>query len=549
MDVLQVHFLNSNTVRRSRQAFTIYEIEVRSSHSIPWVLYKRYTQFWNLNVKLQKAAQTDPKLSRVTLPELPPKSLKAMHQDYVEWRLKKLQEFLQKLIQIPEIVRTKAVCEFLNVPEEVRALLQRRTKPHNQQSGSHISHAPSPNKSLLPQEQEIMDLLTNLSLEQHKVKALGKFENFFFDKKPRYTSEWINILFVGDEAHQGLIQACGTFSHSKVARCAALNLLAKLLDIERNKEAVAFLDRFAKLDHRVFKEINLQRHILEPQTQLSAFQIARILKERIPSMPTQQYIPEIWASQEFDRWLDLQMSSVAKTMFQEPELETQNVIEFQEGVVYSEILNTKMEEIEFVFENACDDWRWVEDEFKSDKSVEAESLKIAYVKDANNDNWKMKCLLDVSASAENVYKYLNERGLSFLSKKMTKVEKITDLDNYSSILRMVFKHYSSPYKHYDLCTLVGGVSKPDGTYRVGTLSIDHHNAPESKDMSRVILLPSGWHIKPLGPEKCHVQFFAQMTNESVLIVSPDLLGETDDLMQSLIGLANDVKGVSNDVKK
>eukprot|EP00494_Astrolonche_serrata_P031791 UN32060 len=353
-----------------------------------------------------------------------------MQVEYVEWRQKKLQTYLQELILIPELVRTRQVCEFLIVPEEVRAMLQRRYNTENGDTQSHRGDTEnnySRQKGLRPEEQQIMDLLKNLSLEQHKVRALAKFERFF-DKKPRYSSEYIKLLFIGDEAHQGLIQACGTFAHSKVARCAALNLVAKLLDIERNKEAPAFLDKFIKLDFRVFKELNLHRHILDAQTQLGGFQLSRILFEKLPDRTISEYIPEKWAEQEFVRWLNLQTNSVGKTVFDRPENVIDNGLEMQEGFNHNEGLLSHFGEIEKEFNKPSEDWRWLE------KENERDDLKILYKKDANKDIWKLKCIFSVRCSTDDLYRYLCHKGISFLQPKVDRCEEIAQLDSVTKYI-------------------------------------------------------------------------------------------------------------------
>eukprot|EP00494_Astrolonche_serrata_P014113 UN14243 len=66
------------------------------------------------------------------------------------------------------------------------------------------------------------------------------------------------------------------------------------------------------------------------------------------------------------------------------------------------------------------------------------------------------------------------------------------------------------------------------------MSVNHPSVPISKDMNRVTILPSGWKItQGRRSSACQCIFFAHMTNDSVLIVSPDLLGETNQLKQCL----------------
>lgn len=71
LDVLKVKFTHSNTVR-DKKPYTIYEIEVRSSSTITWVIYKRYSSFHQLHQDLIKAPSISPEM-KLNLPQLPPK--------------------------------------------------------------------------------------------------------------------------------------------------------------------------------------------------------------------------------------------------------------------------------------------------------------------------------------------------------------------------------------------------------------------------------------------------------------------------------------------
>ena len=69
-----------------------------------------------------------------------------------------------------------------------------------------------------------------------RVQAIAHFEQWYFDSRPRISPDFVTLLFIGDDTHCGLIGTCGTWRNtSKVARRAALHLLTRLLDIERNK--------------------------------------------------------------------------------------------------------------------------------------------------------------------------------------------------------------------------------------------------------------------------------------------------------------------------
>lgn len=94
----------------------------------------------------------------------------------------------------------------------------------------------------------------------------------------------------------------------------------------------------------------------------------------------------------------------------------------------------------------------------------------------------------------------------------------------------------------------------DGGMIFGTRSVIHAAGPEYKDNVRAVLYPTGYILTPLRDQgidihpppghnaapiycdefgsSCKLTFLTQMDRESVLIVSPDLLGETNELRQA-----------------
>ena len=91
-DLLSVKFTASNAVRGKRP-YTIYEIEVRSSTTMPWLLYKRYRDFDNLHAQLQKLMTSNKELESLNVKlNLPPKRLvRSMAPDVVAKRQKELE--------------------------------------------------------------------------------------------------------------------------------------------------------------------------------------------------------------------------------------------------------------------------------------------------------------------------------------------------------------------------------------------------------------------------------------------------------------------------
>eukprot|EP01083_Nonionella_stella_P107040 309552_1 len=137
-DLLSVKFTASNAVRGKRP-YTIYEIEVRSSTTMPWLLYKRYRDFDNLHAQLQKLMTSNKELESLNVKlNLPPKRLvRSMAPDVVAKRQKELEEYLQKILSNPSLVRNQLILDFLTVPESLRAMLMRRVK-QNANNGNNI---------------------------------------------------------------------------------------------------------------------------------------------------------------------------------------------------------------------------------------------------------------------------------------------------------------------------------------------------------------------------------------------------------------------------
>ena len=159
-----------------------------------------------------------------------------------------------------------------------------------------------------------------------RVTAVKEFEEYFFDQRPRISSEWIRILFQGEDGISGLIATCGNVSYSQVrpvsrrfysksnhpptipdsmlvpkcfrlfshlcfhqvASRAALDLLCRLLDVEKNKDAQSFLDAFTHSDKQSLKSLQLHLHILSDRgNRAGAFRLVSILREKIPALPVE----------------------------------------------------------------------------------------------------------------------------------------------------------------------------------------------------------------------------------------------------------------------
>lgn len=230
MDLLQATFTAYNTMRVEKK-YTIYEIEVRSASTVSWIVYKRYSDFFVVHNELLKNLPKS-----LQLPVVPAKRFAySLASEFVERRKQELQTYLTELLRIPQVARSEVILRFLEVPDSVRPLIT-RVPIANDQEKDNIESASSPKKNFNKDERKIYDLVQQLDTSlSSKVVAIRSFEKFFFEQKPKISNELIQALFFGIDGYVGLIESCGNFDYSNVAAKASLELLNRLLSIERNR--------------------------------------------------------------------------------------------------------------------------------------------------------------------------------------------------------------------------------------------------------------------------------------------------------------------------
>ena len=212
-----------------------------------------------------------------------------------------------------------------------------------------------------PEDVRIFEMLQQLKKHSNKVAALRDFEEWFFDLRPKLSAEQLKLLFLGDESYSGfdifftvflfrLLAACGSFDYSDIASRAALELLCRLLDVEKNKDAALFLDFFCHLDRHYLKILQLHLHCLRQHgSRQGAFAIVQILKERVPQLPLEHYLQDSLARQEYFRWLENRTDSSHSLNLQENQVKSLvlkdiNYKAVVEQSVFDIIKNVQMEQ-------------------------------------------------------------------------------------------------------------------------------------------------------------------------------------------------------------
>lgn len=558
---LTVRFTHSNTVR-DKKPYTIYEIEVRSSSTITWVIYKRYSAFYALHQELSKAHASHP---HIRLPHLPPKRLtRSLAAEFVEKRKQELQEYLREILASAELLHSPVILSFLEVPDSVKPMLARTPSTNHMYPGFDLKDMSEEAKARLLsskadyqhksyEERRVLELINLLKYHPNKVAAIKNFEEYFFQTRPRLSNEFIQMLFQGrpgTDAEGGLVQCCGDFQYSHVASRGALYLLCRLLDVEKNKDAQLYLDQFTSLPLSVLGQMQLHLHILsERGNRLGAFRIVQVLRNAHKGhFSIEDIVADTWARQEYFRWVERKTDHVSR-FGKEPQDVALKAVSLDSN--HRTVAQTMFQDILKVAKNQ-QDWRTVTpvesyDPVEAERSALLAHVGVAYKVDPSRELTVVRVSTVLPFEVDAVAELLLDLSMqSHWDPRFVQGKVLHQEDRVSDVVHKVFKSYSSPYKYRDF-VLFRSHTKLDGGGRLlGSRSVHHARGPEFKDNVRAVLLPTGYIITQAGqPQKggltsatghySMLTYIAQMDHEAVLTVAPDLLGETQQLSQ---GIAN-----------
>jgi len=539
---IQVKINQASNVRLRSKTYTLYEIRVQSNTFFPWLLHKRYREFEALHQGL-KAAKNLQNI-KSCLPDFPPKRYTSrLSPEVVEQRRVQLEQYLQGVIKMPEFARVTELLDFLIIPENVRNMLDSTAQPKVTPSRGDKLNEPGERgaKQLNIEQQEIQKLLRQMSIGHHKVRAIQNFTDFFFEHRPRLNPTDIDMLLKGNDKYAGIIKNCGNHYYSKVSRRAALTLLIRLLDIERNKDANSFLDRFCSLKEAVLMELSLEQHIASMNNQLEAFKLLHILKARKPEIANDILKSDV-LEQQYLLWERLQAEapipvSEHKTASQ---VEAENLADRS----FEAIGDSCLDEVKSVILDAED---WKSADLIDENNIGIKCLyKRMECKAMEPEEWRMKATMKgVEASPEEVMKMLCARHQDW-NPKVVKHEVVKDVDERHNLIYQVYSkpfYSADPHKERDFCLLQSLRGEPGVCWLLYT-SVDHRDFPEPKECIRTISKPCGWKIsesKNSRGKKTDVVFAASLTGETILLLSPDLLGDSDHLVQLFAHIKNAFK--------
>lgn len=428
---------------------------------------------------------------------------------------------------------------------------------------------------------------------------------------------------INDRSTPGLIHICGDISYSHVASRAALYLLVRLLDVEKNKDAALFLDIFCTLDIPILKLLNLSQHVLnELGNRTGAYKLIQLLQNNSNTNNTHtqqqtiQFIESVVSSteaiHEYHKWYEhISTQSLSSQHTQQHTIDpTLKSISLDNG--YKHIALQCFQSILSVYHDTTN-WRVVQPVHSLPKLNDInEQVCVSYKKDVSKDMVIVRCSSILPYTVQQSIELIgNVRRRKEWDCKFHSGSLIQALDSQHDILHLVFKSFSSPYKYRDFCVLQSYTQTQENGYIQACRSVTHSLAPEGKEHVRAVLYPTGYIITPLKDQQvnihtntgkltqtnnmntssaspstntqhshspssanatpyttspsvptiyfpspqhvslhtqtiqqlppvigsdsnaCLLTFIAQMDKESILIVSPDLLGETNELRNNM----------------
>lgn len=547
-DLLQATFTAANAVNHTSKPYTIYEISITSPVAPSWVLLKRYRSFEAFNKNLKRELVHHPELRHIEyeLPPLPPRTLWGrLAAETVAKRQKIFQEYVRFLLSHPQLVCNTLVMDFLNVPASIREIIDNKEKLFTNKKHT----IPEPNvpypSSLSTAEDQVNLLLSELSNDRNRnsVTALLHFERWYFEYSPNMNASLIHRLLLGvpttkqgHPALHGLLPACKfTSNPSKLAWLAAMALLLKLMDIERNKYARLIQQVFFHLDAKMYAQMDIHRHIKD-STSNNAFFIMELIYKNLPNLHPKLYCSDMEARMQFKKWMKFKneaytVGHVIKNM-ETQEMEHLNHSFNWQQKSFKQMSDEIFKQYRFFANDSDDEYQFLPK--MMDKY--GHHLTVRHKKDIYTDRWKIKISFSVNHPPRDVFKSLMF-GHGW-DKKLISSEIIEKLDSNHIITHDTYKCSNNAYKFRDFVFLkcFREMNKSERYFILISSIINYEKMPVVTDKLRSILFPSGFEIRRSGsnPKRSHISCRLHFTPESVDIVSADLLAESEDLFQSMI---------------
>jgi hypothetical protein len=383
------------------------------------------------------------------------------------------------------------------------------------------------------------------------------------------------MLFEGvpGDSTGGLIFTCGDFRHSRVASRAALWLLDRLLDAEKNKDASTFIEQMCSLPASVLQKMKLHVHMLSSRGNRGhAFQIVHVICQHLSmsqhdvnrvhsglpgELSLETIVQDQTARQDYLRWVSCRDTHSVVAVHQEDAF-TAEKLAVRDGNHKSLVTSGFLEVLELA---ECEEgWRDVTPAVFMSNNTDPSTtgVHLSYRKDADRDYTCLRASVLVGASADEITEVLTDVGeLPVWDTKVRAATVVHQVDEATDIVHVVYCTTASYYRCRDFSLLRSISRLDDGGVLLMLRSVQSSHCPETRECVRAHMRCSGFIITPISnpspptglgessgdvPETddaepcCMVTYLLQLDRDSVVLVSQDLLGENDDVVRTMMNL-------------
>lgn len=558
--LLEVKFTHYTKVRSAHKPYISYELTVQSPSTNSWVLEKRYSEFHKLHRALRESGA---KLGDVHLPGRRVFGSN-LDDDFVKLRMAQLQVYMRAVLEIPGILQGAAtgppLMDFLGVPETVRPMLtgggDARGGWGNSRRDSYSFNSILLRYPKLPfDERKVYQLIDQLRESSQRAAAIADYDAYFFPRinsrvlakgaRFRLPPDAIRHLLVGDGRDKaGLVQTCGNVMYSQVASRAALELLGKMVDSERNREAIRFLAALASVGPATLRTLNLKTHISSRRgSRLNAFRLLSTLRDQMGDRAAAAIVDDEATHGLFLQWLGKTTFKVAPGIdVAQPHTRRPGVIKL-EGINPAEVVRAAAAVIINISREDSKQYHTVMPPLGAPRSRDEDMPKLEWKTAANGVvTARLRSVLDFSVQ-DIVTALCDPARARLRCAKFQRCRLVQRVAPNVDLVHFVVKVFTCPYKYRDFCVLRSVEDNPGGGKVIAMRSIDAPQVPPEKRIARALLFPSGHVVEPLGagapsaPVACIVTTVYQMNKNSVQVIAPDLLGESTEWVDSVARLS------------
>lgn len=297
-------------------------------------------------------------------------------------------------------------------------------------------------------------------------------------------------------------------------------------------DANTYLKNIVRAGSKLLYKMALHRHILVDQNR-DAFHIVAAIHRRYPRLPLDEFLPDTIACDRFLTWME--RSKVIGHISSSGLIQKFNNTAKLPETQYHSLIAAAQHEL-CSLSRLDQGWTFV-------SHNKSNAIQIVYRQGTVQGITLLRVGLVLPAAPKDVMETLldlkkrNQWDIKFSHGSVLK-----RVDDHIDVTHEVYDSFGSMYKKRDLVLLRSKTVQEDGTCIITEQSIPPDDIEESQYYSHASIKPSGFVLSPHALDTASsgtlLIRIAQLDPEAVLIYTPDILGETDQLVSSYETLAS-----------